>query len=196
MGSCLSADTLEYVSVSLVRQHRAQQSFGLALERPQARGALLVKGIDEEGLMAQWNAEHPNHEVAVGDRVVLVNGVLAHDGKLIWEMIDQHQSRVDLVVARSAQSSFKGPTDFLDALDDDCTSAVGSDECAICLEPLEGDCVVFPCRHALHRECARAWVASCKHVRSTSCPTCRKPAHCPALQQGKIAVTTRAVTQL
>lgn len=43
--------------------------------------------------------------------------------------------------------------------------------CAICLETLDGSVTHGPCKHEMHTECLRAWLA--KDPNST-CPTCRR----------------------
>lgn len=42
--------------------------------------------------------------------------------------------------------------------------------CAICIEPLKGSVAYGSCKHQMHTDCLRAWLA--KDVYST-CPTCR-----------------------
>merc|ERR1712007_252268 len=53
-----------------------KQYFGFAnVPTPDNRG-LLLSWIDHNGLLAQWNCNHPEHAVREGDRILSVNGVV------------------------------------------------------------------------------------------------------------------------
>eukprot|EP00020_Sapocribrum_chincoteaguense_P000588 CAMPEP_0170742022 /NCGR_PEP_ID=MMETSP0437-20130122/6525_1 /TAXON_ID=0 /ORGANISM="Sexangularia sp." /LENGTH=270 /DNA_ID=CAMNT_0011080621 /DNA_START=100 /DNA_END=912 /DNA_ORIENTATION=- len=55
---------------------------------------------------------------------------------------------------------------------------VDGSECPICLEPLhdnEAAVLRLPCDHALHRDCAGAWMLRGTGAGSSGCPLCRAP---------------------
>lgn len=180
------APTADYVQVRLTRDDESK-SFGLRLRR--RAGGLVVRQVDEEGSMARWNFENPQQEVQAGDRVVSVDGAIGGDAMLVWDVIDLYHSEVTLLIARSPDKGIQDPAPFLNGLETDLEQRVGSDECPICLQAMEGDeeVVLLPCRHALHRECAAAWLQKCRNLRCARCPTCRSV---PVDAGGQIKETT------
>jgi len=74
-------------SVDILLSKGAGQKFGFANVPTPDSKSLVISWIDDQGMVAQWNREHPNDAVAVGDRIATVNG--ASDG--IQVMRDQLQ---------------------------------------------------------------------------------------------------------
>lgn len=48
-----------------------------------------------------------------------------------------------------------------------------SENCSICLEPLEGDIRILRCTHRFHTPCLRKWEQQNRH-RNCTCPNCRE----------------------
>merc|ERR1712007_407129 len=51
------------------------QKFGFANVPTLDGKSLVISWIDDQGIFANWNREHPNDAVAEGDRIAVVNGV-------------------------------------------------------------------------------------------------------------------------
>lgn len=171
----------DLVHVTLTKEQGCL-SYGMHLKR-QKNGRILVHNIARGGSMAQWNADHPLQQIEAGDRIVSINGAIARDALQVWFTANHPMCvSVNLIVARTPQraahpaDNVASAEDFLETLDTDIHNAVGSAECAICLEELgpNSDVVVLPCRHAFHRGCAHSWLDRCPHLRAARCPTCRK----------------------
>jgi len=83
--------------VEVLLSKGAGQRFGFAnVPMPDGK-SLVISWIDDQGICAQWNREHPNDAVAEGDRIASVNG--ASNG--IQVMRDQlQQNTVRMLIHR------------------------------------------------------------------------------------------------
>jgi len=145
----------------------------------------LVIVIDvSEGPIAEWNQQHPDKAISVGDRLVYVNG---KGGDRLSENMDQ-SGDVALTFQRGGSVLFDASDTLSEQIVDEIPSMVwdrASDECfgqscTICLEEFEdGEAVRrLPCKHCYHQHCIKKWLTT----KSTVCPVCAcaadlKPCH-------------------
>ncbi|WP_257253016.1 MULTISPECIES: RING finger domain-containing protein, partial [unclassified Endozoicomonas] len=57
-----------------------------------------------------------------------------------------------------------------------CRENSGHDPCCICLEDVFHGCLILPCSHKVHRDCAIAMIEN--GIRT--CPMCRQPLPLPS----------------
>jgi len=146
----------------------------------------LVSDIDEHGVVAAWNAQHPSMKVSRGDRIIAVNSVPVHNPQ-VEVLKELRKNTVRLVLSprpaedtraflREHSSDHLLPEDFMDTMVRCNTGECQAIKCCICLEELDPESTVvqLPCRHAFHPQCAESWLTRCPTVKRAKCPMCRQ----------------------
>merc|ERR1712137_6936 len=70
----LAGDSEEERAVDMLLSKDTAQRFGFANVPTPDGKSLVISWIDDQGIFAKWNREHPNDAVAEGDRIAAVNG--------------------------------------------------------------------------------------------------------------------------
>lgn len=91
---------VEHIMVRLVRRSGKQAS-GIGVKQMDGK-VLEVTGVEDTGLVGEWNLKYPTRCVNVGDHIVSVNGVMSNTKRMMSEF--EVSSTLNLVVERSAES--------------------------------------------------------------------------------------------
>jgi len=199
---CSSSVSANYLGeiVSPVREPKLIQAnfvrnedgpLGLRLQH-NSRG-VIVQGVESDGTVSAWNAQHPSMQVSFGDRLVAVNGIKVDPSWTCWcsILLELRKHTVTIVVTRARAEDLLRlslppradealdhllPRNFLDSMEKHTAAECDVVECCICLEELEPDTTVvqLPCKHAFHRGCAEKWLTRCPTFRFAKCPMCRQ----------------------
>lgn len=169
----------------------ASKPIGMVLHH--GRVGVLIRGIEENSAISEWNATHASMQVGHGDILVAVNGIHALGSMNSWRatLKELQKSNLTLVVSRiSAQDSAMYcdlmkdpptpdhllPENLMDVLAHTPASECGVTECSVCLTAFdpEADVVQLPCQHAFHHNCAETWLMRGLTFRHANCPMCRQ----------------------
>mmetsp|Transcript_32649 Transcript_32649/g.63058 ORF Transcript_32649/g.63058 Transcript_32649/m.63058 type:complete len:226 (+) Transcript_32649:177-854(+) len=167
----------------------------LGIRLQHGAGGVLVRDIDEHGVVGAWNAQHPSMKVCSGDRVIAVNSVPVDNSWASWCAIlaELRKNSVRLVLSPgpveespadrafgTREDSWASldhllPEDFMDTMARYTAKQCQVTECSICLEELDPESLVvqLPCSHAFHPRCAESWLTQCPTVKCATCPMCR-----------------------
>jgi len=176
--------------VKVVVTRRPGTTLGLRLQR--FSNGVVICGLEEGGLVEQWNTRYPARAVSPGDWLLSANGVPANGTWGSWCAIlaELRTTGVELLVLRelrlssTPQSSSNPPENldqllpegFMDMLPRIVTAEHEPLECSICLQDGKPDdpFVQLPCHHAFHVDCAERWLSQCPTVHWARCPVCRQ----------------------
>mmetsp|Transcript_50712 Transcript_50712/g.144890 ORF Transcript_50712/g.144890 Transcript_50712/m.144890 type:complete len:247 (+) Transcript_50712:98-838(+) len=190
-GACAAEEvSVDLVHARVTRGGDAGVVLGLRVQLSDFH--VIIQGVDEGSIIAQWNDEHPEATVSRGDIVRAVNGVRA-DGswgnwcKLLEEL---RKGEIDICVARGMKMPFAWnatitsqpeldrllPKDFVEQLPRVKGNDCNEPECIICLEELEGGAgaIQLPCGHVFHPHCADRWLSQCPTIQCARCPVCKR----------------------
>lgn len=168
----------------------------LGIRLQHGSGGVLVRDVDEHGVVGAWNAQHPSMKVSSGDRIIAVNSVPVDTSWASWcaVLAELRKNTVRLVLSpgpaedtpadgalSNREESWSSldhllPEDFMDTMARCTARECQVNECSICLEELDPDSTVvqLPCQHAFHPRCAESWLTQCPTVKCATCPMCRQ----------------------
>jgi hypothetical protein len=178
---------------------RAEEEESFALKLDVNSRHIRVSGILPEGLIAEWNREHPEQQVKAGDHIVEVNGVRGDVFVMIDVMresmtVELHFLQSNEIEQRFAQMEYRNLTpedyDFLRMLDDaiptttglqrsllaqlpkTTASDCGVDVCTICMsDDKEMKMTQLTCNHFFCTPCIEKWLTQHR----SKCPLCLTP---------------------
>jgi len=190
----LSNEDCEQVQAEQVQAELTRVAGGpLGMRLQHGSGILMVREIDEHGVVGTWNAQYPSMKVSCGDRVIAVNDVPVDSSRASWSAVraELRNNTVRLVLSPGPAEETRAlgtreeswasldhllPEDFMDTMARCTARDCQAMECCICLEELDPESTVvqLPCRHAFHPRCAESWLTQCPTVKCATCPICRQ----------------------
>mmetsp|Transcript_24026 Transcript_24026/g.71506 ORF Transcript_24026/g.71506 Transcript_24026/m.71506 type:complete len:206 (-) Transcript_24026:226-843(-) len=81
--SVLGSSLRTFFKVFLDR--RNGQKLGLDVDPDPGHTSLLITGVNQGGLVQQWNVQNPTKALKIGDRLIWVNGISGDPEKLVGE---------------------------------------------------------------------------------------------------------------
>ncbi|CAK9055360.1 unnamed protein product [Durusdinium trenchii] len=164
------------------------RGWGIVVSSDEAIQELVIVAIQQSSTVKNWNLEHPECPIEVGQAILEVNGKTQRNEMLqeLWDEKDGKDGKegkvslemlLDVQLTPRQRSFFKGAIQRYDAVGDFLESAHLSHDlcvaepCPICHDPVHGssDVVRLPCGHHFHKHCAFKWFVSQRKFR---CPTC------------------------
>lgn len=76
----------EVFNVTL-KKNKYTSFFGFEIDEVDGQGALIIKSIHPEGLLARWNSLHPSRFLSPGDKIVMVNGIAGGGHEMMNQML-------------------------------------------------------------------------------------------------------------
>ncbi|CAK9055364.1 unnamed protein product [Durusdinium trenchii] len=179
----------EQVSESAFRVHLQAEllkeetwnGWGIVVSSDEAIQELVIVAIQQSSAVKNWNLEHPECPIEVGQAILEVNGKTQrnemlqdgenHDGKALLQML------IDVQLTPRQRSFFKAAIQRYDVVDEFLEAAKVAHDvcmvepCPVCQDAVDGssDVVRLSCGHHFHRHCAQRWFVSQRNFR---CPSC------------------------